>query len=126
MTLKNRKVKKIVNRTGRELPEDILADSSVHLFKEISPPFYKRKRFNFLIGATIGLLAMYAASTTPVAQTHFTTLQDYVLLQLADLDLPNLLPASDMMDDFLGNFTSFLRPTTPISEISFMPAIEYK
>lgn len=125
MPLKNRKLKskEAVNRTGRELPEDIMADSG-HLFKE-NLPFYKRKRFNFLVGATIGLLGMYAASTTPVAQNHFNTLQDYVLLQLADIDLPNLLPQSDMVDEFLGNFTNFIKPT-PISEISFMPAIEFK
>ncbi|KAG2197988.1 hypothetical protein INT46_002394 [Mucor plumbeus] len=125
--VKRRKNKKVINgaikSTGRELPEDIMADSSL-LFVE-PKAFYRRKRFNFVVGVSVGLLAMYAASTTPVAQTHLNHFQDYVMLQLADIDLASILPQSYMVDEFLGNFTNLLRPT-PATEISFMPAAEYK
>ncbi|KAI8638539.1 Lecithin:cholesterol acyltransferase-domain-containing protein [Parasitella parasitica] len=125
--VKRRKSKKSNNGTlksdGRELPEDIMADSGL-LFIE-PKVFYRRKRFNFIVGVSVGLLAMYAASTTPVAQTHLNNLQGYVMLQLADIDLANILPQSYMVDEFLSNFTSLLRPT-PSTEISFMPAAEYK
>lgn len=124
---KRRKNKKATNGTiksiGKELPEDIMADSGL-LFVE-PKAFYRRKRFNFVVGVSVGLLAMYAASTTPVAQTHLNHFQDYVMLQLADIDLANILPQSYLVDEFLGNFTSLLRPT-PATEISFMPAAEYK
>lgn len=114
-----------VNRHGRELPEDILADSGDALFVEVVRPFYRWKRFNFIVGLSVGLIAMYAAaSTTPVAQ-NLNTFQDYLLLQLADIDLANILPQSDMMDEFLGNFTSMIKPTPP-TEASFMPATEFK
>ncbi|CAO3653233.1 unnamed protein product [Mucor hiemalis] len=109
---------------GREFPEDIMADSG-HMFIEKARPFYKRKRFNFIVGITVGLIGMYAASTTPVAQSHLNTLQDYLLLQLGDIDLANILPQSELVDEFLGNFTNFLKPTPP-TEVSFMPALEYK
>lgn len=109
---------------GREFPEDIMADSA-HMFIEKDRPFYKRKRFNFVVGITIGLIGMYAASTTPVAQNHLNSIQDYLLLQLGDIDLANILPQSELVDEFLGNFTNFLKPTPP-TEMSFMPALEYK
>jgi phospholipid:diacylglycerol acyltransferase len=114
-----------VTRHGRELPEDIMADSGTLIFKEAKRPFYRWKRFNFIVGVSVGLLSMYAASTTPVAQSHLNIFQDYLLLQLADIDLAKMLPQSDMVDEFLGNFTNFIKPT-PATEISFMPAIEYK
>ncbi|KAI9330807.1 Lecithin:cholesterol acyltransferase-domain-containing protein [Pilaira anomala] len=114
-----------VNRHGRELPEDIMADSGDTLFVEVVRPFYRWKRFNFIVGLSVGLIAMYAAaSTTPVAQ-NLNTFQDYLLLQLADIDLANILPQSDMMDEFLGNFTNMIKPTPP-TEASFMPATEFK
>lgn len=114
-----------VSRNGsRELPEDIMADSGNLMFKE-QRPFYRWKRFNFIVGVSVGLLGMYAASTTPAAQSQLSTFQDYLLLQLADIDLAKMLPQSDMVDELLGNFTNFLKPT-PATEISFMPAIEYK
>lgn len=100
-----------------------MADSA-HMFIEKAHPFYKRKRFNFVVGITIGLIGMYAASTTPVAQ-NLNTIQDYLLLQLGDIDLANILPQSELVDEFLGNFTNFLKPTPP-TEMSFMPALEYK
>ncbi|RCI05421.1 hypothetical protein CU098_008003 [Rhizopus stolonifer] len=105
-----------------ELPEDILADAMI--FDE-ARPFWSRKRFNFIVGLFIGLLAMYAASTTPVAQDQFNSLQDYLLLQLADIDLAHLLPATELVDEFLGNFTSSIMPT-PATEASFMPALQFK
>jgi phospholipid:diacylglycerol acyltransferase len=108
---------------GREYPEDIMSDSGL-LFKEYVP-FYKWKRFNFVIGITVGLLGMYAASTTPVAQNSLNTIQDYLLLQLGDIDLAHILPQSDMVDEFLGNFTNFIKPTPP-TEMSFMPALEFQ
>ncbi|GAN06724.1 phospholipid/diacylglycerol acyltransferase [Mucor ambiguus] len=113
----------IKGAAGKELPEDIMADSGL-LFVE-PKVFYRRKRFNFIVGVSVGLLAMYAASTTPVAQTHLNHFQDYVMLQLADIDLANMLPQSYLVDEFLGNFTNLLKPT-PATEISFMPAAEYK
>jgi phospholipid:diacylglycerol acyltransferase len=108
---------------NRELPEDILADSS-SLFVQ-QKPFYRKKRFNFFVGVSVGLLAMYAASTTPVAQTHLNTFQDYLLMQLADMDLSHMFPQSEMVDEFLGNFTNMIKPV-PATEVSFMPATEYK
>lgn len=68
---------------------------------------------------------MYAASTTPTAQNHINSLQHYLLLQLADIDLASMLPATEMVDEFLGNFTNLITPT-PATEMSFMPALEYK
>ncbi|KAI8984782.1 Lecithin:cholesterol acyltransferase-domain-containing protein [Mycotypha africana] len=107
-------------------PEDILSDAA-HLFyhQMERQPFYRKKRFNFFVGIGIGLLAMWAASTTPAAQTTLNDLQDFLLLQLADIDLQSILPQHDMVDEFLGNFTSFIKPT-PATEISFMPASEFK
>ncbi|RCH85922.1 hypothetical protein CU097_008520 [Rhizopus azygosporus] len=119
--LRKRKQTKADNR---ELPEDIMADSAAIIFKE-KRPFWSRKRFNFIVGLSVGLLAMYAASTTPVAQNHINSLQDYLLLQLADIDLPSILPATEIVDEFLGNFTNLIMPK-PATEISFMPALEYK
>ncbi|KAI7900135.1 Lecithin:cholesterol acyltransferase-domain-containing protein [Cokeromyces recurvatus] len=91
--------------------------------------FYRRKRFNFIIGLSLGLLlAMFAATTTPaVEQTQnlLTSVQDYLMLQLADIDLANLLPQSELVDEFLSNFTQIIKPI-PATEISFMPALEYK
>ncbi|KAG2208306.1 hypothetical protein INT47_006162 [Mucor saturninus] len=112
-----------VSRHGRELPEDIMADSGM-IFVEVRP-FYRWKRFNFIVGLTVGLLAMYAASTTPVAQNQLTVFQDFLYLQLADLDINNILPQSDLVDELLGNFTNLIKPTPP-TEASFMPATEYK
>ncbi|OBZ89829.1 Phospholipid:diacylglycerol acyltransferase [Choanephora cucurbitarum] len=124
-TLTNRKNKRDPSsRMLREQPEDIMADAQSMIFS-IKKPFYRRKRFNFFVGVSVGLLAMYAASTTPVAQTSLHTLHDYLLLQLADMDLANILPQSEMVDEFLGNFTNFITPT-PATEISFMPALEYR
>ncbi|KAI8367957.1 Lecithin:cholesterol acyltransferase-domain-containing protein [Choanephora cucurbitarum] len=124
-TLTNRKNKRdSSSRTLREQPEDIMADAQSMIFS-IKKPFYRRKRFNFFVGVSVGLLAMYAASTTPVAQTSLHTLHDYLLLQLAEMDLANILPQSEMVDEFLGNFTNFITPT-PATEISFMPALEYR
>ncbi|GAA5804463.1 hypothetical protein HPULCUR_009957 [Helicostylum pulchrum] len=111
-----------VNRHGRELPEDIMADSG-RMFVE-QRPFYRWKRFNFIVGVSVGLIAMYAASTTPVAR-NLDAFQDYLLLQLADMDLTHIFPQSDMMDEFLGNFTNMIKPTPP-TEASFMPAEQYK
>lgn len=112
-----------VTRNGRELPEDIMADSGL-MFVEVHP-FYRWKRFNFVVGLSVGLLAMYAASTTPVAQNQLTVFQEYLFLQLADIDLANILPQSDLVDELLGNFTNLIKPTPP-TEASFMPALEYK
>lgn len=112
-----------VIRNGRELPEDIMADSGL-MFVEVHP-FYRWKRFNFVVGLSVGLLAMYAASTTPVAQNQLTVFQEYLFLQLADIDLANILPQSDLVDELLGNFTNLIKPTPP-TEASFMPALEYK
>lgn len=100
-----------------------MADSSL-LFTQ-PKPFYRRKRFNFFVGMSVGLLAMYAASTTPVAQTQLNIFQDYLLMQLADMDLAHMLPQSEMVDEFLGNFTNMIKPV-PATEVSFMPAAEYK
>ena len=110
-------------RHGRELPEDIMADSGLMFVEQ--RPFYKWKRFNFIVGITVGLMGMYVATSTPLAQTHLNTLQDYLLLQMGDIDLANILPQSALVDEFLGNFTTFIKPTPP-TEMSFMPALEYR
>lgn len=99
-----------------------MADSG-RMFVE-QRPFYRWKRFNFIVGVSVGLIAMYAASTTPVAR-NLDAFQDYLLLQLADMDLTHIFPQSDMMDEFLGNFTNMIKPTPP-TEASFMPAEQYK
>jgi phospholipid:diacylglycerol acyltransferase len=101
-----------------ELPEDIMSDAII--FAE-TPKFWKRKRFNFLLGVSIGLFGMYAASTTPMAQTHLNTLQDYLMYQLADLDFQYMLPPTEFVDEFLGNFTNRYLPA-PATEVPFMPA----
>ncbi|KAI7899151.1 Lecithin:cholesterol acyltransferase-domain-containing protein [Cokeromyces recurvatus] len=135
-TVRKRKFKKtssetFINRNrGRELPEDIMADAANTIFIPPSETkFYRRKRFNFIIGLSLGLLlAMFAATTTPaVEQTQnlLTSVQDYLMLQLADIDLANLLPQSELVDEFLSNFTQIIKPI-PATEISFMPALEYK
>jgi phospholipid:diacylglycerol acyltransferase len=105
--------------TSELLPEDILGDSSI--FQLPRPPFWKRKRFHFIVGVTVGLLATYGASTTPTAND----LQSYLALQLAEMDLSSrMLPAGVVMDDLFGNFTSFFNPTnsTVNTEETFMPA----
>lgn len=122
--LRKRKQEKRLRYDERELPEDIMADSAAVIFKE-ERPFWSRKRFNFIVGLSVGLLAMYAASTTPVAQNHINSFQDYLLLQLADIDLANILPATELVDEFLGNFTNLILPT-PATEMSFMPALQYR
>ncbi|KAI8981565.1 Lecithin:cholesterol acyltransferase-domain-containing protein [Pilobolus umbonatus] len=110
----------MVKMSDNESPEDILADCI--LFKQHSPPVWKRKRFHFIIGLSVGLLAAYGASTTPTAQTHFNGLQSYIALQIADMDLAKIIPASDMVDDIFGNLTNFFTPTT-LNDHSFMPAL---
>lgn len=95
-------------------PEDILGDSGLFKPKQ-QQPFWKRKRFNFVIGVTVGLLATYCASTTPTAND----LQSYLALQLADMDLTS---AGVAMDDLFGNFTNFFNPSTIATEETFMPA----
>ncbi|KAG0183577.1 hypothetical protein DFQ29_000002 [Apophysomyces sp. BC1021] len=111
-------------------PEDIMADAN-KLFKQQQqqqqekPPFWKRRRFHFVVGLGLGLLATYGASTTPIAQTHLNELQSYLALQLADVDIASMLPATDAVDDLFGNFTRFLKPA-PSSEIPFMPALLHK
>lgn len=109
------------HKSSEELPEDILADSQ--LYKTDARPFWKRKRFHFIVGVSVGALAMLgAASTTPTAQTHFNELQTYLALQLADLDLGG---ATDIVDELFGNVTTYLKPS-PTSDIPFMPALSLK
>lgn len=109
------------HESSSELPEDILADSQ--LYKMDTRPFWKRKRFHFIVGVSVGALAMLgAASTTPTAQTHFNELQTYLALQLADLDLGG---ATDIVDELFGNVTTYLKPS-PTSDIPFMPALSLK
>lgn len=103
----------------KELPEDILADSTMFKQKE-TPPVWKRKRFHFVIGLSVGLLAAYGASTTPTAQTHLNELHSYLALQIADM-----IPVTDIVDEIFGNVTNFFTPV-PSSDQSFMPAIKYK
>ncbi|KAF7722336.1 hypothetical protein EC973_003426 [Apophysomyces ossiformis] len=102
-----------------EQPEDIMADCL--LFKE-DVPFWKRKRFHFIIGLSIGLLIAFGASRTPVAQTHLNDLQTYLALQLADIDIGRMMPATDIVDELFGNVTSYFT-TSPSNEIPFMPAL---
>ncbi|KAI8148004.1 Lecithin:cholesterol acyltransferase-domain-containing protein [Fennellomyces sp. T-0311] len=107
-----------------ETPEDILASS--RLYESDDRPFWKRKRFHFLIGASVGALAAIgAASTTPTAQNHFNELQTYLALQLADIDLAGMMSATDVVDELFGNVTNFFKPS-PSSDVPFMPAISIK
>ena len=104
-----------------ETPEDILADSG--LYKIDDRPFWKRKRFHFIVGVSVGALAAIgAASTTPTAQNHFSELQTYLALQLADIDFGG---ATDVVDELFGNVTGFFKPS-PSSDIPFMPALSLK
>lgn len=112
------------SRNKSEQPEDILADSII--FKQERPPIWKRKRFHFIIGLSVGLLATYGATTTPVAQTHLNDLQSYLAFQLAEMDLvAKMLPVTDIVDDIFGNFTNFFTPI-PSTDQAFMPALTYK
>ncbi|CAO3586930.1 unnamed protein product [Absidia cylindrospora] len=100
-------------------PEDILCDSSI--FQASRPVFWKRKRFHFIVGVTVGLLATYGASTTPTANDF----QSYLALQLAEMDFSSrMLPAGVAMDDLFGNFTNFFTPanSATTTEEEFMPA----
>lgn len=106
------------NTKRNEEPEDILADSL--MFQTTTPPVWKRKRFHFIIGLSVGLLAAYGASTTPTAQTHLNELQTYLTLQIADM-----IPVTDLVDEIFGNFTNFFTPI-PSSDQSFMPALVHK
>ncbi|KAI8343400.1 Lecithin:cholesterol acyltransferase-domain-containing protein [Chlamydoabsidia padenii] len=98
-------------------PENILGDSNI--FNPPQPAFWKRKRFHFIVGVTVGLLATLGASTTPAAND----LQSYLALQLAEMDL-SLLPTGVSMDELFGNFTSYFNPTyaSVNTEETFMPA----
>lgn len=111
------------NKSSQEQPEDILADSII--FQAEKPPIWKRKRFHFIIGLSVGLIAAYGASTTPVAQTHLNDLQSYLSLQLAEMDWDSIIPVTDMVDELFGNVTNFFTPT-PSSDQPFMPALEYR
>lgn len=108
---------------NQEQPEDILADSII--FQAEKPPIWKRKRFHFIIGLSVGLIAAYGASTTPVAQTHLNDLQSYLTLQLSEMDWDKIMPVTDMVDELFGNVTNFFTPT-PSSDQPFMPALEYR
>ncbi|CEP09805.1 hypothetical protein [Parasitella parasitica] len=118
------KVLRYTNSSSKqELPEDILADSI--LFQLEKPPIWKRKRFHFIIGLSVGLIAAYGASTTPVAQTHLNDLQSYLSLQLYEMDWERIMPVTDIVDELFGNVTNFFTPT-PSSDQPFMPALEYR
>lgn len=109
---------------GGEQPEDILADSQ--LYKLEDRPFWKRKRFHFIVGVSVGILAAVGGiSRTPVAQNHLNELQTYLALQLADIDIAGMFPATDVMDDLLGNVTNYFKPA-PSSDVPFMPAAAVK
>ncbi|KAI9018017.1 Lecithin:cholesterol acyltransferase-domain-containing protein [Phycomyces nitens] len=115
----------VISNEPRELPEDIMKDVSA-LFKPKPVPFWKRKRFHFVVGVTVGLMgALYGASTTPMAQTHLNDLQAFLALQIAEMDIQSMLPATEAVDEMLGNFTNFLKPA-PTSDIPFMPATAFK
>lgn len=113
-----------LNSDKSEQPEDILADSQ--LYKLEDRPFWKRKRFHFIIGVSVGVLAALGGiSRTPVAQSHLNELQTYLALQLADIDIAGMLPATEMVDDLLGNVTNYFKPA-PSSDVPFMPAAAVK
>jgi phospholipid:diacylglycerol acyltransferase len=106
-----------------DTPEDILADS-INLFKQSPLPVWKRKRFHFIIGLSVGLLAAaYGASTTPTAQTHLNGLQ----LFLQDMDLTKMIPALEV-DEIFGNFANYFTTPAgqPSSDQTFMPALTLK
>jgi phospholipid:diacylglycerol acyltransferase len=135
--LKRRNIKRAPSSSGKiekvlryrspseQLPEDILASSS-NIFHEYNrkKPIWKRKRFHFVIGLSVGLLAAaYGASTTPAAQTHFNDLQAYLADQLSEMDLASMFPTTtDIVDELLSNVTSFFTPA-PSNDQSFMPAL---
>ncbi|KAI8989987.1 Lecithin:cholesterol acyltransferase-domain-containing protein [Pilobolus umbonatus] len=126
MAVKRRKQKKVSRENtykGRESPEDIMADSQLIFVNK--QPTWKSKAFLFTIGLLIGVIALYAASTTPTAQTHLNEFHDYLALQLADMDIANILPANVRMDELIGNFSHYVTPTFPVDEL-FMPAADYK
>ncbi|CAO3643569.1 unnamed protein product [Mucor hiemalis] len=115
---------KNTNLSSDELPEDILADS-VLFEQEKARPVWNRKRFHFIIGLSVGLLAAYGASTTPTAQTHLNELQSYLALQISEMDITKMIPVTDMVDEIFGNVTNFFTPV-PSSDQAFMPAMTLK
>ncbi|KAG2199795.1 hypothetical protein INT46_003557 [Mucor plumbeus] len=117
------KVLRYAGKNKQEQPEDILADSMIFQVKK--SPVWKRKRFHFIVGLSVGLIAAYGASTTPVAQTHLNDLQSYLSLQLSEMDWEKIMPVTDMVDELFGNVTNFFTPT-PSSDQPFMPALEYR
>ena len=110
---------------GKEQPEDILADSILFEHQN-TPPIWKRKRFHFVIGLSVGLLAAYGASTTPTAQTHINDARSFLATQISEMDiLSRMIPATDLVDEIFGNFTNFFTPV-PSSDQAFMPAMTLK
>jgi phospholipid:diacylglycerol acyltransferase len=104
-------------------PEDILADSR-SLTTEIQP-WYRKRIFHFALGLTIGILAAFGLSSTPIAQSHISEIQEYMALYIADMDIASKIPNTDLMDELFGNVTSFIKPIPP-SEQPFMPALQAK
>ncbi|CAO3642876.1 unnamed protein product [Cunninghamella blakesleeana] len=109
----------VKNMKGLE-PEDILQDSS--MFQTTSPPIWKRKRFHFIIGLSVGLLGAFSASATKTT----TDIQAYwSSLQLGDMNLANFLPANMLTDDIF-NVTKYFTPGFQLSDDPFMPGLGAK
>lgn len=123
-TVVNDTTNKSISTKSDELPEDILADS-VLFEQEKTRPVWNRKRFHFIIGLSVGLLAAYGASTTPTAQTHLNEWQSYLALQISEMDITKMIPVTDMVDEIFGNVTNFFTPV-PSSDQAFMPAMTLK
>ncbi|CAO3645287.1 unnamed protein product [Cunninghamella echinulata] len=106
-----------VNKIKELEPEDILQDST--MFQSVSPPVWKRKRFHFVIGLSVGLLAAFSAAST--TQTG-TNLQSYWAgLQWDDMDFAKMLPANMLTEDIF-NMTNYFTPGSQLTDDPFMPA----
>jgi hypothetical protein len=106
----------------KPLPEDILADSRSMTLE--FQPWYRKKIFHFALGVSIGILAAFGAISA-ASHPHFTELQDFLAMYIADMDIASKLPTSDLVDELFSNMTNFIIPNAP-SEQPFMPALESK
>jgi phospholipid:diacylglycerol acyltransferase len=92
--------------------EDILKDTFFYNDDHSNKPILTRRRFFFFIGIFLGIIITYV-SIRPVVNLdngYMNLLSEFVSNSLADLDFSTLLPANIVVEEFLSNVTSLLRP----------------
>lgn len=108
-------------------PEDILDTTMILPKVEPNLPFYKHRRFHFVVGILVGaLLVLLLYMAPPDARIQFEELQNFVTVNLAELDLPALLPQSLLAEEFMSNITSFLRPPAGSEGNPFQPGLSLR